>query len=76
MLRPVSFVLCLPFLIVGHFVINLSPLFNHPDVVGAIRQRDIVETFPWSCSLMKAAGDCIDFPTPDTENELKNTHEG
>ena len=52
-LRPLTFVLALPFLLVGHFVNGISVAPNIPDQEAKIEKWDIVEAFPWSWSLFQ-----------------------
>jgi len=51
-LRPVSFVIALPFLLVGDFLVTISPIPSPGDVESKLLKWQFIESFP-SCSLVR-----------------------
>lgn len=53
-LRPVCFLLALPFLLVGYFANAISPVLNPNDAGPHLLKCDLVEVFPYCYALMQA----------------------
>jgi hypothetical protein len=47
-LRPASFILALPFLVVGHFYVSLEPIMVPGDQEGKLTKLKLIEQFPYS----------------------------
>jgi hypothetical protein len=47
-LRPISFLLALPFLVVGHFFVSLEPIVVPGDQEGKLAKLRLIERFPYA----------------------------
>jgi hypothetical protein len=52
-LRPLSFILVLPFLIIAHNVNGLTPAPTPGDMQAKVEKWDLVEAFPLTWSLVR-----------------------
>lgn len=46
-LRPLFFLLALPFLVIGHFLVSLEPIIYPGDAVGKMAKLLLIERFPY-----------------------------
>ena len=46
-LRPLSFALALPFIVLGHFLVSLEPIINPSDAEGKMAKLLLIENFPY-----------------------------
>jgi hypothetical protein len=53
LLRPITFVLALPALVVGHFLNSVTPAPGQGDREAKILKWDLVESFPYSWSVAR-----------------------
>ena len=53
LLRPVCFLLAVPFLLLGYFANAISPVQNRSDAGPYLFKCDLVEVFPYFYSLMR-----------------------
>lgn len=53
-LRPITFLLALPFLLIGSLANRLHPTGSPEDHLAMIKKWDLVESFPWSWSFFRA----------------------
>ena len=65
LLRPISFLLALPFMVLAHNVNGLTPAPTPGDIEAKVTKWDVVEAFPLSWSLVR-----FNFSTSDFIGEL------
>ncbi len=53
LLRPITFVLALPFLILAHSLISLTPAPTPDDMQAKVEKWDLIEAYPLTWSLMR-----------------------
>ena len=51
-LRPISFILALPFLLIGDFIVTISPLPTPADAPSKMMKWEFLEKFPYGLDVM------------------------